>query len=207
MQEQAPDLLINLPSIDFAHYFVAIKDFFVDHFNYSPELVRSITGLMIGIAIPLSVLLFIFIVIIAERLKTLRKMEDERYNSKVDMAYTDSKSVVVESKKGNPDIARKWDLVLTHLESQNKNDWRQAVLEADIILGELLTMLGYRGDGIGEQLKRATKADFKTLDDAWDAHKVRNELAHSGSDFPFSQSDARRVISMYRRVFDEFFYI
>jgi hypothetical protein len=112
-----------------------------------------------------------------------------------------------ESKKGNAEMAKKWDMVLKHVESPNENDWRQAVIEADIILGDLLTNLGYKGQGIGEQLKRANKADFKTLDDAWDAHKVRNDLAHSGSEIPFSQFEARRVIQLYRKVFLEFFYI
>ena len=75
------------------------------------------------------------------------------------------------------------------------------------MLGDLLMKMGYRGESIGEKLKRVDKGDFKTLDDAWEAHKIRNEIAHAGFDYPFSQHDARRAIGMYRRVFEEFFYI
>ena len=179
-------------------------DFFVANYPAFSQIIKSTLGFLVGLSIPVSVFLFIAIIVTVERLKAIRKKEEEIYSAKVDMGYSD---VSIPKTKGNPEITRKWNQVLIHVESQNQNDWRQAVLEADIILGELLTFLGYRGEGIGEQLKRAVKADFLSLDEAWDAHKVRNELAHAGSDYPFSQHDARRVVSLYRKVFEEFFYI
>ena len=42
-----------------------------------------------------------------------------------------------------------------------------------------------------------------TLDDAWQAHKVRNQIAHAGADFVLTQKITRETIMMYKRVFEE----
>jgi hypothetical protein len=102
---------------------------------------------------------------------------------------------------------KKWQKVLAHINSPNAAAWRLAVLEADIMLGEMLESMGYRGDSIGERLKGVEPSDFLTLDKAWDAHKVRNEIAHGGSDFLLNEREAKRVIALYEEVFKEFRYI
>ncbi len=102
---------------------------------------------------------------------------------------------------------KKWQKVLEHVASPNPSDWRLSILEADILLGDLLTKMGYKGEGIGEQLKSVEKSDFHTLDEAWEAHKVRNKVAHDGSDFPLNQREAQRVIALYEAVFKEFYFI
>ena len=102
---------------------------------------------------------------------------------------------------------RKWDLILEHSSSNNPSDWRLAILEADIVLDELLEHLGYHGQTIGDKLKAVVPGDFRTLNQAWEAHKIRNTIAHEGSDFLISHREARRVVSLYREVFEEFKFI
>ena len=80
-------------------------------------------------------------------------------------------------------------------------------MEADIMLADILTKMGYQGDSIGEQLKGVEPSDFLTLNDAWEAHKVRNQIAHQGSDFQLNERDAKRIIGLYKKVFSEFYYI
>ena len=75
------------------------------------------------------------------------------------------------------------------------------------MLEDVLTTLGYQGEGIGEKLKRVEKGDMKSLQDAWDAHLVRNKVAHDGAAFPLTQLDAQKTINQYRKVFEEFYYI
>ena len=101
----------------------------------------------------------------------------------------------------------KWKIIEEHIESENSNDWRLAILEADIMLGEMLDSLGYRGEGIGDQLKSVDKSDFTTIDDAWEAHKIRNLIAHEGASFIITEREARRIIGLYKKVFEEFDYI
>jgi len=75
------------------------------------------------------------------------------------------------------------------------------------IIAEMLDKSGYRGEGIGEQLKSADKSDFTTIDDAWEAHKIRNSIAHEGASFMITEREAKRVIGLYKKVFEEFDYI
>lgn len=98
----------------------------------------------------------------------------------------------------------RWQDVERHLESDNPNDWKLAIIEADIMLEEALTNAGYAGTTIGEQLKSASPISFTTLDDAWRAHKIRNQIAHGGADFVLTRKLAQETIVQYRRVFQEF---
>lgn len=101
----------------------------------------------------------------------------------------------------------RWERVERLMKSTTASDWRQAVIEADIILDEMLTRMGYDGDSIGDKLKQIEQSDFVTLNKAWEAHKIRNHLAHRGGDYVFPKNEAERVIGMYNQVFREFYYI
>lgn len=94
--------------------------------------------------------------------------------------------------------------VLQHIDSDNPNDWKLAIIEADIILDEILKQRGYPGASLGERLKNIAPSSLASLNDAWEAHKVRNRIAHDGADFVLTQRLAEDTISRYRKVFNEF---
>jgi len=97
----------------------------------------------------------------------------------------------------------RWHYILTLVESSNESDWRVAILEADSMLEEVLKDRGFSGTTASELLEGAKESGYLTIQDAWDAHLVRNQIAHEGSDFALSQVEARRVIRMYQNFFEE----
>ena len=101
----------------------------------------------------------------------------------------------------------RWQNILDKINSSNESDWRLAIIEADIILGDMLLRMGYKGEGVAEKLKQVEPSDFKTLQSAWEAHKIRNNIAHSGSSYHLSKSEAERAINLFKEVFEEFFFI
>ena len=101
----------------------------------------------------------------------------------------------------------RWEKIEARLGSINDSDWRLAIIDCDIILGEMLTKMGYQGETIAEKLKQVEQSDFTTIQSAWEAHKIRNEIAHAGSDFKLSYRDAKRAVDLYKKVFEEFYYI
>lgn len=105
---------------------------------------------------------------------------------------------------GKSVLNEKWELVLKHINSENPADWRLAIIEADIMLEDLLEASGYHGETVGDRLKAVEPSDMLTLDQAWEAHKVRNRIAHSGSDFDLSEREAKRVVALFESVFKEF---
>jgi len=107
----------------------------------------------------------------------------------------------------SPETSKRWGKIVEHINSSNPSDWRFAILECDIILDEMLTKMNYHGETLSDKLKAVEKSDFLTIDKAWEAHRVRNDIAHEGSNFEISDSEARRVVSLYEEVFKEFHYI
>lgn len=101
----------------------------------------------------------------------------------------------------------RWERILNYMNSDSQTEWRLAILDADIILDKMLTKSGYHGEGVGEKLKQVERSDFRTLDSAWEAHKIRNTIAHSESDTILTKRMAKKAIDLYRQVFEEFEYI
>ena len=93
--------------------------------------------------------------------------------------------------------------IYSHIESDNPNDWKLAIIEADITLDQALKDRGYRGNSLGERLRYITPNQMQSIQDAWEAHKIRNRIAHDGSDFVLTKRIAQETIARYRRVFAE----
>jgi hypothetical protein len=97
----------------------------------------------------------------------------------------------------------RWLNITSNTNSENPNDWKQAILDADSILDELITAQGFEGSGLGEKLKSIRPERLSSIDSAWEAHKVRNRIAHDGGDFVLTQREAKRVVNLYAVVFRE----
>lgn len=98
----------------------------------------------------------------------------------------------------------RWEEVESHIDSESPNDWKLAIIDADVMLYETLESAGYTGTSIGDKLKSANTKSFTTLEQAWNAHKVRNQIAHGGADFVLTKKIAQDTINQYKMVFSEF---
>lgn len=190
---------LQVPQVDLVGYIAKGVQYMFEHYPAFFPWLNGFLVIVVTISIPVSVLLIIGIIISVERLKSIRNREGAILNAKVEPAYTDVKT--------DPASSERFKHVLGLVDSENANDWRQAIIEADILLGILLDKQGYQGDGIGEKLRRVEKADFVTIDEAWEAHKVRNVLAHEGTNYALSKREAKRVVQLYKHVFEEFYFV
>ena len=142
------------------------------------------------------------------RVSQIRRMEGEYFRSlPVSGVARRVLGIGVEEGVVESPQATRWQKVETLALSENPNDRRQAIIEADVMLEDAITQKGYTGEGLGEKLKQVTRADVNTIDDAWEAHKVRNRIAHDGSDVELSSREARRIISLFEGVFRELKYL
>lgn len=80
--------------------------------------------------------------------------------------------------------------------SKVANEPKQALIEADKILDFVLKKKGYSGS-LGEKLKEAGPL-FSRVDDVWEAHKLRNRVAHELG-FNISQERARAALAQIKR--------
>jgi hypothetical protein len=171
------------------------------HFsNFGPELVKKIIDLFNKIfSIFKYISILLSLILIGSAVYLFNKLTELRLTEAIKMYPKVAESEGV-GELHNPH----WEKILNHIESQNESDWRLAILEADIILDGLLHNLGLQGDTMADRLKAVEKSDFTTIDNAWEAHKIRNQVAHEGSTFLLSQHEAKRVIALYQTVFEEF---
>lgn len=166
------------------------------------EIPQQVLGIMTYVAwVGLGLSLFLFFLFFYLRRKMLNA-EHAGWHAR------DHKIHEIEQKHiAHPAKNPQWEHVKALAASPAPSDWRRAIIEADIMLDMLLTNRGYVGSTLGEKLKGANPIQFTTLDLAWKAHKVRNDIAHGGEQFHLTDRDAKATIDMYRRVFEEFDYL
>ena len=140
---------------------------------------------------------FVMIFVVVYYISKFIKIKEEMLER-----VTDLKDEVLSTKEAFEN--KKWNLVQEHISSDDPNKWKLAILEADIILSDLLDTFQLPGESIGEKLKAVEASDFTNIENAWEAHKIRNAIAHQGSEFLITQREAKRVIGLYQTVFEEF---
>jgi len=94
-------------------------------------------------------------------------------------------------------IQRTWINLELLIEGDNESEWVKAIFEADKLLNYVLQQRQVAGSNLGERL-RNSRSLFGNVDVAWQAHKVRNELAHN-IDTRLTRLQVERTIDNFRR--------
>jgi len=188
---------MNADFLNLQNIFYRIYQFFTGDFSGFFRWLSSSWPLIMAFSFLFGLLLLAIGIYLYRKLNEVKKMDAKVFGT-------------VRIKKSDEEDNLKnerWVSLLSLLDSDSPSDWKNAILEADIILDEMTKKMGYHGDTLGERLNSVEKSDFLTLNLAWEAHKVRNSIAHEGSNFLLSKREAKRVINLYRQVFEEFEFI
>ncbi len=106
-----------------------------------------------------------------------------------------------EAAKESP-LGSRWDEIQRHLNSTKEAEWKFAVIEADSLVDSILKAGGYPGDTMGDRLKNIDKTQIVSIDGLWEAHKIRNRLAHDTNYF-LRYGEAKRAIQLYEQTLKE----
>ena len=106
-----------------------------------------------------------------------------------------------EAAKESP-LGSKWGEIQNHLNSMKEAEWKFGFIEADSLVDSILKAGGYPGDTMGDRLKNIDKSQIVTLDGLWEAHKIRNRLAHD-TDYFLRYGEAKRAIQLYEKTLKE----
>jgi len=151
---------------------------------------------------------FIFIIVyVTIRMFEIRRKEHAYLHHEIEEYAHNQALKEKEVQEGGVFKNEKWKKVLDYLFSTNENDWKLAIIEADLMLFDLLSQMGLKGESLGDKLKEANSKNFKNINFAWEVHNIRNKIAHEGSAFELSLHEAKRVIALYEQIFQEFGYI
>ena len=98
-------------------------------------------------------------------------------------------------------VEKRWRRIEGAIKKGESPAWRAAIIDADLLLEELLKTVGYEGNTIDERLSNIkTPWQFPTLDDAWRAHKIRVFLEQDPA-YPLSREVAEQTVGIYKKIF------
>ena len=121
------------------------------------------------------------------------------------------KSIRVSAKPKNiPEEKNKaseeWQKILVKGASEDENERKFAIIAADTLIERILGLAGYAGENFGERLKKIEPSDLDSLNDLWEAHKIRNRIAHE-ADYRISKEDSERALKDFESALKELEYI
>lgn len=154
-------------------------------------------GIFVAVSLFLSLLFTSLIVYCVVRIMQIRREERVRFAAA-------QQTVLV---RDMPKSQLRWNRINEEVSSEDEQKIRLAILEADIMLNELLDTLGYKGETMADKMRQVDRANFNTIDLAWEAHRARNAIAHEGSAAQMNVRDARRIIGLYEKIFREFRFV
>ncbi len=189
-----PQPLFQTPFLNIQFIFEKIYTFLKDIYVF---LVNSQTWNIIGIISVVSSIFFLAIIIFSlVRLIEIQIDESREIDDEI-------KESIQKEKEKIQNKHPRWGNIQKLSESDSESDWRVSIIEADSMLEESLKNKGVIGDTVGELLEATRSSGYKYIQDAWDAHIMRNKIAHEGSKEALSKIETRRTIRMFQKFFEE----
>ena len=106
----------------------------------------------------------------------------------------------------SPKNIAKWQAILERAGSNDENERKLAVIAADSLLDKIFARQGYKGENLGARLRQVEPSDLETLQDLWEAHKLRNRIAHEAHHV-LSREETLSAIKRYEKTLNELRYL
>lgn len=105
-------------------------------------------------------------------------------------------------KPGEGKYDARWKEVREHLTSFREAEWKFAIIEADKIVETALEEAGFPGETIGERMTLISQDQLVSIQDLWEAHKLRNIIAHDPN-YQVKYAEVRQAIENYEKALRE----
>ena len=90
----------------------------------------------------------------------------------------------------------RWGELMKLIEGENEAGWKAGVLDASLMLDEVLGTIGYAGDTLGQKLENILPEQLENLEKIKKANNVKNEIVNN-KDFSISKEDARELVKIF----------
>lgn len=97
---------------------------------------------------------------------------------------------------------RKWDEIVRKAEAGGPAGYPMAIIEADVLLENSLGRMGFLGKNLAERLRSLAPSELPNVNDVWEAHKLRNKIAHE-PDFKPSQDETTKALGIYKKALED----
>ena len=100
------------------------------------------------------------------------------------------------------ELLDQWARIQQFVGSVREAEWKLAVIEADKYVDDALKQHGFAGESMGERLMLIKPDQLTSLQDLWDAHKLRNLLVHEAG-YKITHEQATAAIHAFEKVLRE----
>jgi hypothetical protein len=97
---------------------------------------------------------------------------------------------------------RRWSSIKQKLDTGKEAEFKLAILEADTLLEETLTKMGYSQDTIEEKIKKVGPEVLSSIDTLITIRQIRNNIV-SDPDYKINLDSAKKTIAVYEKAFKE----
>jgi hypothetical protein len=98
------------------------------------------------------------------------------------------------SRKSN--LRKKWNKIRMGLENENESVWKETIIEADQIIGDLIERMGYPGENLEEKLAMINPGKIENIGELREAHKIKNQIVREKS-FQLEKKQAKEIMGYY----------
>lgn len=180
---------------------VEMFNYIIDLINAFPIAVVQFYGQIIGGLI--SVILLTCIIIVSRKVEQIVSFKKEELG---ETTAAQTEAAIAAEKKHQEASQRAWKDVLAKIYSTNASDWLAAVIQADAIMDDILKRMGLPGETMADRLQALDPSKLQSLQDVWDAHKLRNRVAHAPSTM-LRHNELLTAIEKYKKALKELEYI
>ena len=151
------------------------------------------------VAITFSGFLIAYSIILIKRGRALRTKIQVNYAMKV--ANSQIAATPLEEYKIKI-YAEKFDKIFEKAKTGSYENITLAIIDADSLVDEALKERGIHGKTMAERLKSLQNHNIKTLNELWEAHKLRNKIAHDAH-YEIKTEEAQNALKSYKAVLQE----
>ena len=145
------------------------------------------------LSVVLAVLFFFLILIIESKFKKLKNL----LSGKLEEGQLPSHRP---PPKGP--FQKSWEEISKKLKMQREVDYKQAVIQADALMEDIIKRLGFPNIDSALNQKKLTSQHLRNIDELQQAHKTKVKIA-TEPNFPLSQEEAKRLVGVYETSFKE----
>jgi len=91
---------------------------------------------------------------------------------------------------------KQWAKIEKKLESNKEPDLKLAVIEAENLLEQIITKMGYEGETMADKLDQISSGVLPNIEDIKSAHKTRNNIIHD-PDYRLTPEQAKKIMKVY----------
>ena len=100
-------------------------------------------------------------------------------------------------------VQKKWKKIRKRIESPSDANWKLGIIESEEIIENILSEMGYKGEGIREKLKGADESKIPNLSDLISAYDIFINIL-ADPDYKVHQDKAIKTISAFEEFLKNF---